>query len=385
MEILLYDDSDTSVGLIREVDMVQPLKDKNNAVIATLTELSPDTQYEFGMHINGVRVGKGSFRTAPSPDQGCSYDYVLTSCMNHRQYKNQMVWGEIPKLLKGKYPDFTILAGDTIYLQDGIDVTDEDGVKNDRVWFRNYEQRNEPYFASYIQNTPTYATWNDHEYGANNANYDQKGKDSSLQAWTELWANPGYGDKESDDGVYYSYYWGDVHYIVTDDHWYRDPSKQNRLGDKQTEWLKNNLLTSRGTFKVIVIGSDIMQRGWTSDLTNIGTIVRENSIDGVVFHARDIHRNEYKRVETGGFPYPVTQIKSSGIAKVCRRPFVHIKVDTTDSDPSMTAHFYGASSTNDDTTWTNDPNLQCSNIVGIDRDKEHTCTETIHLSDLKAS
>lgn len=381
MEILLYD-SDTSVGLIRKLDMIQPSKDKNNAIIATLDGLKADTQYEFGMHINGVRVGKGSFRTAPLPDLGCTFDYVLTSCMNHRQYKNQMVWGEIPKILGGRYPDFTILAGDTVYLQEGIDVTSEDGVKYDRVWYRNYEQRKELNFAKYIRNTPMYATWNDHEYGSNNANYDQKGKEKSLKAWTELWANPGFGDKTSDDGVYYSYYWGDVHYIVTDDHWYRDPSKQNRLGEKQTKWLKNNLITSRGTFKVIVIGSDIMQRGWSSDLINIGTIVRENSINGVIFHSGDIHRNEFKRAETGGFPYPVTQITSSGIAKVWRRPFVLIKVNTMDSDPSMTARFYGASTTNDVSTWTNDPNLKCSDVIVEDRGKEHTCTEMIRLSDL---
>ena len=50
----------------------------------------------------------------------------------------------------------------------------------------------------------------------------------------------------------------------------------------------------------------------------------------------------------------------------------------------MTAHFYGAASTADITTWSNDPNLKCSDIIGVDRDKEHTCTETIRLSDLQA-
>jgi len=318
--------------------------------------------------------------------------------MNHRQYKNQMVWEEIINTaLNGRYPDFTILAGDTIYLQDGVDVTDDEGVKYDRVWFRNWEQRNEPHFANYIRNVPMYTTWNDHEYGSNNANWDQQGKDNSLQAFQDVWANPGYGDLSQPDtktGVYYSYYWGDVHFLVTDDHWYRNPVTENRLGVTQTEWLETELRQSRGTFKVIVIGSDIMQRGWSSDLYQIGDIVREHAIAGVLFHAGDIHRNEYKRVVTGGFPYPVTQITSSGVAKVWRRPFVHIHVDTTINsnaiddnnvyDPSMTASFYGANSTADVTTWYNDPNLRCSSIVGEDRDKEHTCTERIHLSELTA-
>ena len=383
MEILLYDSDDT-VGLIRKIDMVSPTKERNNAIIAVVEDLQANTEYKYGMHINGERVGKGSFRTAPLPFGSSTFDYVLTSCMNHRAFKNQIVWEEISKVLGGRYPDFTMLAGDTVYLQEGVDVTDEDGVIYDRVWFRNQEQRNEPHFANFISNTPIYSTWNDHEYGSNNANYDQKGKENSIRAWEDLWPNPGFGDDNTDDGVYYSYYWGDVHYIVTDDHWYRNPVTNNRLGTKQTEWIRQELINSRGIFKVIVIGSDIMQRGWDSDLTNIGDIVRENSVNGVIFHAGDIHRNEYRRVETGGFPYPVTQITSSGIAKVWRRPFVHIKVDTEDTDPSMTAHFYGAASTADITTWSNDPNLKCSDIIGVDRDKEHTCTETIRLSDLQA-
>ena len=46
-------------------------------------------------------------------------------------------------------------------------------------------------------------------------------------------------------------------------------------------------------------GSDIMERGWNTDLMNVGTIVRTHKINGVLFHAGDIHRNEYKRVTTG--------------------------------------------------------------------------------------
>jgi alkaline phosphatase D len=382
MEILLYDYATDE--LVRTVGSVAPRRDRNRAMIHTVSGLRASTSYKFGLHVRGERVGKGSFTTAPLPSNpnGTRFDYILASCMNHRQYKNQIVWDVIVEQLGGKYPDFSILAGDTVYLQEGVDVTTEDGVKFDRVWFRNQEQRREPHFARFVSHVPTYATWNDHEYGKNNANKDQKGKTNSLRAWESLWANPGYGDETTDDGVYYSYYWGDVHYIVTDDHWYRDPKTKNRLGIKQTEWIRDELVNSKGTFKVIVIGSDIMERGWSSDLNNIGDIVREQSINGVLFHAGDIHRNEYKEHITGGFPYPVKQITSSGIAKVWRRPFVHIRVDTELRDPTVTAFFYGASSTADLTTWTNDPSLVCSKVVGVDRTKEHTCTETIHLSEL---
>ena len=93
-----------------------------------------------------------------------------------------------------------------------------------------------------------------------------------------------------------------------------------------------------------------------------------------------------------GFPYPVTQITSSGVAKVWRRPFVHIKVDTTVDDPTISAFFYGATSKtanelDPNLTWKNDPTLLCDDVPtgntdDVTRTKEHTCTTIIRLSDL---
>ncbi|KAL3907907.1 MAG: hypothetical protein SGILL_008682 [Bacillariaceae sp.] len=129
-----------------------------------------------------------------------------------------------------------------------------------------------------------------------------------------------------------------------------------------------------------------MQRGWSSDLENIGAVVTQHRIAGVLFHAGDIHRNEFKIQEYSKdvWPYPVQQITSSGIAMVPRKPYVHIKVDTTVEDPTLTAFFYGASRTNGQrNTWINDPDLTCTSIVGDDRGAEHRCTQTINLSSLQ--
>ena len=79
------------------------------------------------------------------------------------------------------------------------------------------------------------------------------------------------------------------------------------------------------------------------------------------------------------------QISSSGIARDWRRPFAIIDVDTTVADPEIVVQFYGATSSNLDTTWHNEPSLKCSDIVGEDRYKESVCTETIRLSDLTPS
>lgn len=167
-----------------------------------------------------------------------------------------------------------------------------------------------------------------------------------------------------------------------DNRWYRNSKTGTQFGAAQKEWLYAELKASQAPFKVIVNGCDIMEVNFEVDLADIGKFVTANRISGVIFNAGDIHRNEFKTQENKFWPYKVTQITSSGIAREWRRPFAMIKVDTTLPDPQIIAHFYGAETTSLDTTWSNDPNLRCSDIVGSNHYKEHVCTETIRLSDL---
>jgi hypothetical protein len=303
--------------------------------------------------------------------------------MNIRQYRDQRVWDVI---LKQTQPEFAFLAGDTVYIEENADLDSTGAIIANQLWFRNMEQRDEVNFKNFLRQVPTYSNWNDHEYGRNDADMNQRGKENSLQIFKSVWANPSYGTAEM-PGVFYSFYRGDVHYIVPDDRYYRDPATGRSYGTAQLEWIKQQLLSSTGVFKILVCGSDASERQWDNDLHELGEFVRANRIMGVLFHAGDIHRNEFKNMPVGTWPYMFKQITSSGIAKVWRRPFVNIKIDTTLADPTITAHFYGANSTAVDTTWWNDPNLPCSTIVkegATDRQRnaEHSCTEVIRLSDL---
>mmetsp|Transcript_63074 Transcript_63074/g.71420 ORF Transcript_63074/g.71420 Transcript_63074/m.71420 type:complete len:97 (+) Transcript_63074:2-292(+) len=75
--------------------------------------------------------------------------------MNWRQHKDQPVWEEgiLHTALDGKFPDFAILAGDTIYLHSESDIDEEKGgILYDRVWYRHRQQRQESQFA-HLSNT----------------------------------------------------------------------------------------------------------------------------------------------------------------------------------------------------------------------------------------
>jgi hypothetical protein len=183
-----------------------PPNQVNGASIMIVEDLAPKTLYLYELRLQNQRIAEGHFTTAPPPNASSKFSYLLASCMDikNRVYREQPVWD----VIRSKNPDFAMLNGDTIYLNDN-DWTDEGEILFDRVWLRNMRQRAESHFASFLKSIPTYGTWDDHEYGKSNSNHDQLGKENSLKAWKALWPNPRHGLPEL-PGVFYTYTWGDV-------------------------------------------------------------------------------------------------------------------------------------------------------------------------------
>lgn len=165
--------------------------------------------------------------------------------------------------------------------------------------------------------------------------------------------------------------------------WYRNIGKGILFGDSQMEWLSEKLIQSTATFKIIVSGSDLMEKGLAGDIKEIGKVVANHSISGVLFHSGDIHRNEFKMQNMQYWPYPVVQITSSGIAKVVERPFAIITIDTSLEDPEVFTQFYIADTNNRETTWSNNVTADCHEIRKVrDRRMKQQCSKVIRLSDL---
>ena len=110
-----------------------PDPNANLAAIKTITDLQPDTTYLYEIRINNKWLTQGHFKTAPRPDRGTSFKYVLASCMDVKldAYRQQPVWNEVAN----KNVDFAMLPGDTVYL-DHFDFTNKWEVLYHRVWFR---------------------------------------------------------------------------------------------------------------------------------------------------------------------------------------------------------------------------------------------------------
>ncbi len=298
---------------------------------AKLDGLTPKTTYAYRIHVDGRQEAESSFTTAPRPHRPATYSYVVTSCMDVKLFPEQPAWDTV----LAQQPDFHLLIGDNVY----ANSTDRDV-----LWSYHLKQRRVPNFARLLATVPSYATWDDHDYGPNDAHGQTPGKEQSLQAFKDLWANPSYGMPDL-PGVFYSYHWGNIHYIVLDDRFYRtDEHAENlpgktQFGAAQRAWLFEQLSGSRSPFKVVVTGYDIMGARYPEEIGILARYIREHGIYGVLFHTGDIHRNEFKQQEHG-MGYPVTQITSSGIAKNKERPWAMVDVDTSLDDPTLTARFF---------------------------------------------
>jgi alkaline phosphatase D len=121
-----------------------------------------------------------------------------------------------------------------------------------------------------------------------------------------FWGNPTYGTGEI-KGAITSFQWGDADFFLLDNRWYRDPEKMKTegktiLGEKQLEWLFDNLVTIRATFKIVAIGgqflSDVISAetfsayGFEKERGQIIDFIYQHDIKNVMFLTGDVHFSE---------------------------------------------------------------------------------------------
>ncbi len=318
---------------------------------ATLTALSPETRYEFRVLVGGKSSPEwnGAFATPPEHRKPSRFRVALTSCMKVGQ--PQASW----YLLLAQQPDLHLTVGDTHY----ADTTD-----GAIQWKHHVVYRRVPHFATVIRHVPTLAIWDDHDYGPNNSDGTAKGKEGSLRAWNQFWANPAAG-AEGIPGAFFRSSWGEVDFFVVDGRYHRSPDeakddeKKTMLGAAQFDWLVDGLRTSRAKFKVIVTGSTLHHStndGWriyTHERRRLFDTIRTAKISGVLFMSGDIHRSlVWEHHESARVGYPFVEVISSGVANSKTLSFATIDFDTTLADPTLRVRIvHGDGTVRDDRTW----------------------------------
>jgi alkaline phosphatase D len=222
-------------------------------------------------------------------------------------------------------------------------------------------------FQELIQQTPTLAIWDDHDFTGNNQGGSAPGKENALAAFQRYWDNPSYGSGGV-PGIWSKFTWGDVEFFLLDGRYHRgDNDNTTMLGADQLQWLQTNLVASQASFKVLACGSPWNLHSYVDSWTSFPDerealldFIMTNSVDGVFLLSGDIHTCEARRLrDQGPGSYAVYEFTSSGIAQVPAAclpgPFTQdtrlfcdgvvqnyglLHFDTITTPPSVTNEFY---------------------------------------------
>jgi alkaline phosphatase D len=207
--------------------------------------------------------------------------------------------------------------------------------------------RRVPELAGLLRHVPTYAIWDDHDYGGNDADGTLRGKHRSLGVFRQLFANPSYGLLDV-PGVFSRFSWGDVDVFLLDVRFHRSPNRsadgpeKRVLGEAQFRWLEEGLAASKATFKLVASGSAIEAaepdswRDFPTERARLFRILAERRVGGVVFLTGDLHRclvQMHPPERTG--TYAVPEVVSSGIANSKHLGFAVLDVATDRPDPEI--------------------------------------------------
>lgn len=236
-------------------------------------------------------------------------------------------------------PDLFLFIGDNVY----VDVPRKPtGVED---FERTYAQlASEPGWQKLVEQVTVLATWDDHDYGLNDAGKEFPLKAIAQQQFVDFFDLPADSPVRQREGIYDAHVFGPegqrVQVILLDTRSFRDALNRNPkgrvrgigpyiphaekgptlLGDAQWAWLKTQLSQPAD---VRVIASSIQvnakESGWECwgnfphELDRLFKLIDDANAHGVVFISGDRHLTEISRDNGPGTPYPMWDFTSSGM------------------------------------------------------------------------
>lgn len=305
-----------------------------NPVKLTVGTLDPNTVYEYRLIVDGkASVRTNTFTTKelwqwrrPAPD----FSFLAGSCayVNDSLYDRPgSAYGSHPAIFETMAKEkaaFMLWLGDNWYTRE-VDYYSQWG-----LWNRAQHDRRLPALQNLLKAMPHYATWDDHDFGPNDAGGNYILKEHSKKVFDAYWANPSSG--QDGEGIYTMVSHSDVDLFLCDDRWWRsadvtkdsvngmpNPDKQ-MLGNKQLQWLQNSLLQSKATFKIIVVGSQVLNPrslydkmlAFPAEYNRLTGFLLENKIAGALFFSGDRHHSEVIKIDRPG-TYPLYDVTVSSL------------------------------------------------------------------------
>ena len=192
-----------------------------------------------------------------------------------------------------------------------------------------------------------YATWDDHDYGKNDAGKEYSKKVESKEVFLNFWGEPENTERRKRPGIYTSYYHKahgkTLQFIILDTRTFRDKHiRRNKkekhpiwkndykahekpgntfLGHAQWQWLEKEL-KKNADIRIIASSSQFGHdyngyESWTLfpfERKKMLKLIQSTRAEGVIFISGDVHWGEISKLQEKNL-YPIYDITSSGINK----------------------------------------------------------------------
>ncbi len=252
-----------------------------------------------------------------------------------KQDQPQPIW----EAIVAAKPELFVMIGDNIY----GDTQDMMVLK--AKWDLLGQQ---PGYQKLKATCPVIATWDDHDYGADDAGVEYPKKQESQQIFLDFYGVPASDPRRSREGIYASEVHGPVdkrvQVILLDTRYFRSPlvktgyvkgevgegrrgiygpntdPQSTMLGAAQWDWLKEQLLVPA---EVRIIASSIqavpLENGWETwgnfphERDRLFQLIRETRASGVVLVSGDRHLAEISRLDPAIAGYPIFDVTSSSL------------------------------------------------------------------------
>lgn len=228
-------------------------------------------------------------------------------------------------------PEIFLMIGDNIY----GDTTDMDVMRG------KYAKLNaDPGFSLLRASCPMLATWDDHDFGKNDAGADYPMKREAQKIFSDFWGDPLSSPRRKREGIYDAQIVGPegkrVQFILLDTRYFKGPwtTGERRvggpyypnpdpsvpmLGEAQWEWLEEQLRLP-AELRIVVSSLQFLaeaagQETWSnlpSERQRMIDLIAKTKAAGVVFISGDRHWADLS-VQKEGVPYPLYDLTSSSL------------------------------------------------------------------------
>ncbi len=255
-------------------------------------------------------------------------EFVIAFGSCNKQNIENVFWDDILK----EEADVWIWGGDNIY-------ADTDNMNEMRSMYR--KQLDIPGYKSLRFQLPIIGTWDDHDYGKNDAGVEYKFKKQSQQLFLDFMGVSDSDKRRTQEGVYcshnFTYPKGNVKVIVLDTRYFRsglekDTVTQRRykintspdstvLGPEQWQWLEKELMGSKADFNLIITSIQFLswEHGFETwgnyphEVERLKKLIAGSGALGTIILSGDRHISEFSKTEIEGLGYPLVDFTSSGL------------------------------------------------------------------------